>query len=705
MTNRTSNPALHSSPEHSQRPRRRGVVIVLSALLIIVICAMTAMAVDVGFMMLVRTQLQVAADAGALAGGNALHMNRNQVTKIAKEYVKKHDAGGSRIKGTETLVEFGIWDTETNTFETVGSVGNAIRVTVTRQQEGLFFARVMGTNSFTAEASAIAMANPKDIAFVIDLSGSMNDDTEPAWATSTINSTFGSSGHPGIGSDLVQNLFSDFGYGAFPGRIEHVGAPLGVAADQWAYAEITKNDGPLAKLSIPAQYRIDSADPEFVRKQKAYRWIIDNQIARVMPMANPSPNSGSNYSYWEKYLDYIMSSVKIMPPPPPAPPSPTPSPSPGPKPTPGPPPGPKPPPLGFNTLPQHPLATEYLSALFAMRNATSVFTAHAAFGLLYSNPGDPGTMPLERGWLPPSHDGDRIHQFNNPNKAAFPASDSSLPAALRDKIGYLTYVQFMLDHGRDLKPDDKSFTPLSRKSTYCPLHVEGTPAGNFQFPPRTQPMHATRRAIIAALDIVHDRNRRIPSENGRDRVALITYDSVAGSELQHELTVKYRSVMKASTRLQSAGDKGATTATEVGLRMASEHLKTEDEGGAGREGADKIVVLLTDGMPNVYESGEGSVDAYMTSNPHGDFYGGGYYWLDAALMRAHEMELAGVELYPVGVGLGTDLDFMDRAARIGGTGGRSGQSFRGSGNPAEYESKMVEIFKKIVTTPTARLVE
>ena len=34
------------------------------------------------------------------------------------------------------------------------------------------------------------MAGPRDMALVVDLSGSMNDDTEPAWATPTINAKF-----------------------------------------------------------------------------------------------------------------------------------------------------------------------------------------------------------------------------------------------------------------------------------------------------------------------------------------------------------------------------------------------------------------------------------------------------------------------------------------------------------------------------------
>ena len=75
-------------------------------------------------------------------------------------------------------------------------MGNAVKVTTrTNDSTGgnpFFFGRVFGLTSFTLKASAVAMANPRDIAFVVDLSGSMNDDTEPCWATGDINTTFGS---------------------------------------------------------------------------------------------------------------------------------------------------------------------------------------------------------------------------------------------------------------------------------------------------------------------------------------------------------------------------------------------------------------------------------------------------------------------------------------------------------------------------------
>ena len=117
------------------------------------------------------------------------------------------------------------------------------------------------------------------------------------------------------------------------------------------------------------------------------------------------------------------------------------------------------------------------------------------------------------------------------------------------------------------------------------------------------------------------------------------------------------------------------------------------------------MVLLTDGVPNAWESSNGAIDSYMNQTSDSNFMGGGYYWYDAALMQASLMQEKRWKLYPVGIGLGTDYNFMDRMARMGGTASKAGLSPRGSGNPAEYEQRLTEIFDDILSHPTIRLVD
>ena len=59
------------SPRHNPRSRR-GNILVLSAFLMILMMAMVAFSVDVGYMALTKTEIQTATDAAALAGAGEL---------------------------------------------------------------------------------------------------------------------------------------------------------------------------------------------------------------------------------------------------------------------------------------------------------------------------------------------------------------------------------------------------------------------------------------------------------------------------------------------------------------------------------------------------------------------------------------------------------------------------------------------------------
>ncbi|MGB9687279.1 TadG family pilus assembly protein [Thermogutta sp.] len=796
---------------------RTGAVLVLTAVMLVVILALMALAVDLGYVVLVRAQLQAAADSAALAGASQIAHGFESVFQTADRYARFHTSGGQPLRLLRQDVELGIWDATTRTFTPTNASPNAVRVRVRRDALSgnpapLFFARVLGRQAVDLSAEAIAMANPRDIAFVVDLSGSMNDDTEPAWATDVVNSTFGSAGYGSIGTELMQQVFDDFGFGRFPGQLEHIGQPWGVPQTDLAYAELTKDGGPLTRPNVPPRYRINRTDDELTRKFKAYSAIIDYQIARVMPNARPTPDSSRFYSFWEKYLDYIIKPVRV-----------TRSSSddeernpgdfrggrgrenwnprdlpddrngrsergennrrergssetprsndqssrgnsagdrgragepgnrggnssqPNRSPQNGSRNGGSPSgasgngPVG-NFLPgygQPSLAAGAQSGSVAeMSMLDGIFPGIAAvtlfipsemprqIGPAYPTLSDgnreslPGSTPIltpVQGrdgrqtpvWLPPNQSADRITGMNNPNRSTFPSASLRLPERYLNKIGYLTYVQFMMDFGRDLKPDGVNFVPLSRHSPYCPYHLEDTDGGTFRFPPREQPTHAARRALIAAIQVVKERNQGIPDLSQRDWVSIITYDSLSGGGpiIAQPLTGDYDQAMVVCTRLQACGDKGASTATEAGLLAARNLLKPRNEGGSGRRDTNKVVILLTDGVPNLYVSSPSEIRSFISQNPSPEYYGGTAYPYDAALMQAARMQLDHWSVFPVGVGLGTDYNFMDRLARLGGTANDDGQSPRGSGNPAEYESRLREIFERIIESPKVRLVK
>jgi Flp pilus assembly protein TadG len=570
-----------------QRPRR-GAIAVLAAILLVVMIGMIAFALDVGYITLVRSQLQVAADSAVLAAAASTNLARADMEGVARQYGADNLAAGRPVQLKSADIEYGNWDTSTRVFTPSASVGNAVRVTARTDQNTsgktpLFFARIFNRGSVSQQASAVATVNPRDIAFVIDLSGSMNDDTDPD-NTQGINSTYAGQGYPTIGSDLVNQVYADFGYNAsYPNEpVQWIGQPLGVTSGGDPLTKLSSKTGPLSSSSIPVKYRITSSDSSTVRKQKAYSWAMDVQFPQVMPAAKPTPNSTTNYAYWAKYLD-------------------------------------------------------------------SNYT----------------------------------------------------------KIGYRSYVHFMMYYGREMKPDGATYVPLSRFSPVCPRHSESTAGGTFSFPPREQPTHAARRATIAAINLIKSRNQNISDTNQRDWVSIITFDKLNPAPVVLlSLTGDYDTAMQACTNLQATDDSAACTATETGLMTAAAHIKPQNQGGRGRTATDKIVVLLTDGMPNLYSSSASQIGSYITQNPSSNFYStGSKYPQDAALMQTSMIQGNHWYLYPVGIGLGCDYNFMDRMARTGATANSSGQGPRGSGNPADYEARLTEIFQQIITNPKLHLVQ
>lgn len=495
-------------------PARRGVILVIAALLLVVIFAFVAFSVDVGYMAMTKSQLQNAADASAMAGSYKIGGTPETIRLAAKEVAYANTAAAAPVVVPDSDIELGVFDYSTKVFTTNEASPNAVRVTTRVEDQKLFFAPVLKRYDFDMEASAIAMLNPRDIVFVVDLSGSMNDDTEPCWATETINTAFASQGYPNVADPLMQAVFADFGFGSYPGTSQYFGEPLGVSQTETAFAEMTQDDGPLSNPALDDRYRILPSDEELTRREKAYRWIIDYQIAPLMPNARPVPNSTTTYAYWEKYIDYLMYGTYVGDAPPPPPPSEDPTGGGGTEPPTPPPPPPPAPPLGWQRGGSQEQLWSQLSPHRppVSRGLIAGDNWSAAQLLLMQSPtqmrvGVPRRGSYDQIWVPWYVDGDAIYSFNNPNYFTFPGSSWTLPYAWRNRVGYITYVQFMMDFGRDRSPDVDNWsgnaqagvgtkTPLSVLSNHCPRHTESVAGRSFNFPPREQPMHAVRNVRV-----------------------------------------------------------------------------------------------------------------------------------------------------------------------------------------------------------------
>ncbi len=191
---------------------RNGSVLVLAAVFLVGVFALSAFTIDLGYVVIVKQELQNAVDASVLAAAAELKIAPNDgiqgVRDAAYDVAFANDVNGNRLRLNRNRdVEVGHWDAATETFTPTDpsdlSLANAVRVTawlsddpnaagvggsgnekgggVTEGEEpngsvNLFFAPVIGQSSVDLNRVAIAVigdGKPRDVLMVIDCSGSM----------------------------------------------------------------------------------------------------------------------------------------------------------------------------------------------------------------------------------------------------------------------------------------------------------------------------------------------------------------------------------------------------------------------------------------------------------------------------------------------------------------------------------------------------
>jgi Flp pilus assembly protein TadG len=577
----------------------------LTVFLMVFLLGMIAFALDIGYVLLAKTQLQTAADSAALvAAGTMGNTDINPVTE-AEKFANWNKVGNQNVIIKDQDVVYGTWDVGSRVFTPSQEAGisNAVKVTAradntTSGSIPLFFGPVLGVNSVNTKASAVAVANPRDICFVVDLSSSMNDDTDPANET-TINNKYAN-----VGTGMMQKFYTDMGFGAYPGTQQSIGEPLGatslstLASTSNSPLRYSQKSYVLSHYSytVPPAYLIyvtgdgsgKTADTSATAKVKAYSWVIDEQmggksgsasIPGIMKNAQPPLNtSGECYTYWKAFIDY----------------------------------------LGTNK-----------------------------------------------------------------------------------KLGYLEYVKKFEPCGRDKAPfsgTSSLLSPMSVDSPYYVHHSESTDAGTYEFPAAEMPTHSARRAIIGAIKVIKDRNDSVNDSTQQDWVSIITYSTTSNIVIEHPLDIDYDNAIKSACTLQACGATSSCTATETGLKKAIDLFIAQ-----GRKNTNKVVVLLTDGKPNLLVN---NPSTYMAQHPNSNYGSDSYE--NAAIMQAAVIQAKNWSFFPIETGLeGSTTNFMDRiySAGKGYSTKTSVSPYTATGNPATYETMLRDLFKKIITSPKVRLVQ
>lgn len=178
--------SMTSNPK-TQNPRfndRKGSMLVLVAVALVVFMVAAAFSVDIAYMYMVKAEMRTAVDAASRAGTETLTRTQDagQATTAAIQIASQNTVAGQGLTlrasdieiGEATLLNTGKFD-----FTSGGTQLNSVRVNSIRDaassdgRVGLFFGSVFGVGDFAPRSDAISAASVRDIALVLDRSGSM----------------------------------------------------------------------------------------------------------------------------------------------------------------------------------------------------------------------------------------------------------------------------------------------------------------------------------------------------------------------------------------------------------------------------------------------------------------------------------------------------------------------------------------------------
>jgi hypothetical protein len=235
---------------------RRGAVLPLVTICLVGLMGFVALAIDIGMMAVARTQCQAAADIAALSGartldGKSLNNNMTAAIAMAQSAATSNSILGSAITIAQvTATQVGIYryDPTAGRFQAVFGQSPAIdeaygvmQVTISTQQP-TFFGGVLGVSSINVGATSTAVHRPRDIAIVLDFSGSMGYSSQFSYTNSSTQSLSPDDRFPRFGPWSVYNgagMVMDFSIpGTAPGNLNTYTPPTPMQR-VWAYVDTT----------------------------------------------------------------------------------------------------------------------------------------------------------------------------------------------------------------------------------------------------------------------------------------------------------------------------------------------------------------------------------------------------------------------------------------------------------------------------------
>ncbi|MBW7905193.1 MAG: VWA domain-containing protein [Phycisphaerae bacterium] len=568
------------------RFRRAGVTVQV-ALAVTFVVGFAALSVDMGSIYVAKAELQRAADAAAMAAATNLMQSdtagyEENAKQAAGEIAELNSVLGKYASlNLNSDVELGkaVLNPSTGRYEFSAGMQpfDAVQVTV-RRTEGssggpinLGFAGLFGMNTKNLEATATAMLIPRDMAVVIDLSGSMNYDSQTMYYKRT------DGGYPNT-RDIWCALD-----GPSPSR-PYIPGPENAT-------EYAGDTGPVIGVMgewgnpLLGGYK-PSTDPGLWLVQKGATTtqaaIVNSLTARGYNFAERtallSGSKDSNTGHWQR------------------------------------------------------------------RCGVCIGLASWKSGKSGGFPGGNGDDVLDAGevtWLPtPSYQ----VSWGWTNYVDF--VQGSTRGDFRYRYGPKAFVDFLLNSERRYADTN---------------NLWDTPA---------MPMVAIKDAVQTMVDV-------ISAEDTLDHISLHVFGTDAKDEVL--LTANLQSVADTLYERQAAHYNPNTNIGE-GLRLGIMEL----ESARARPNARKMIVLMSDGVPNVGENGK-SGEA------------NGIAWAYAQAEKARDKNIS---IVCISVGYGVDRTIMQQIATIA-----NGQEYYAAGNPEEYTEQLQAIFRTLGGKRPVALVE
>ncbi|MCY2990605.1 MAG: pilus assembly protein TadG-related protein [Planctomycetota bacterium] len=676
-----------------RRHRRSGAIAVLTALLLISLLGFAALGIDVGYMLVAKRQLQRSADAAAHAA--ALNISNPTVARpAARDAIGFNPVLGQSLQLPDADIIFGTrnWNTSGYYFTWGTLPYNAVKVTARKTQDSpngslpLILAPLLGKSRADFSASSIAVVYPRDIVFILDVSGSMHHDGE-MWAIPLLNwQSPNVQDGKGAGTLIQEAEWADFGLtaGGVPldladnptaqntfnfldhTKNQEIVLPLlvnqslaqsvstynGVDTNKTAY--VTSNNTIQAKLDYadilaycnsttlksstangrwPSDFRTAySTSSTHAAEVCAYDFIVDQYLPKVMPLAKPSltdvTTRNTYRTYWRGYTAYVTG------------------------------------------------------------NAASSNSADDGI--------DGGNNPSSSYWGV-QKETEYKDLYRRSDGSQYPYSLQTEMAELKNHANYASYIQFMMDqanerqsgiqnNGNSATGSQLYYSPKQMNKWLSQAGSAGDTANVYRLrsadystdlnpvylPPREFPASAVLDAVLACCKKLNQDSQGVNAVV-RDNVAVVafsdTFYQISGTSTDPFLDVvdDYSALLAAVVAGGQSRDNGTNTMSA--LRVAEDWF-----GNHGRASASRVVILFTDGEANQSTSPKSLatptpplIDLNSEGIKNDPFYlsGNALYTAEknAALREVLDLFALNVTVNAITAGAGND-DFVQRMSLL-----------------------------------------